>query len=182
MSNILVARTLATTIPASACAFTWPAVDVPQGTYVAVAVAPNPSVSATSATARFSATSPPFVVSAGSDTSCLVPAPSVTADSRSSGGPGSDSDSGSGSDSESDSDSGSQSPGGGGSGSPTGAVQESDVDGPKRLSPAVLGGVVAGVVVGVVILVCVFAFPHCWRRRLERKARSRRPGGPYYLF
>ena len=52
----------------------------------------------------------------------------------------------------------------------------------KKLDPGVLGGVVAGVVIVVVLLILVFTFPHYWKERLVQRARSRRPGGPYYLF
>ncbi|KAI0747593.1 hypothetical protein C8Q80DRAFT_1353588 [Daedaleopsis nitida] len=183
----LVSRTLTTDVAAAAQAFTWPQVDVPPGTYVAVA-------RDTAGARGVLVQSPPFLVSGGADTGCVlaVNGTGVVSDSHSPGGSGSgsgsdtdDDDSGSGSDSDSDSGSSSQASGSGPTPTGTGAAASDSttaVAEPKKLSPAVLGGVVAGVAVGVVMLILVFTFPHYWKARLERRARNRRPGGPYYLF
>ena len=154
--NVLISRTLSTNISPSASQFMWAEVDVPQGIYVAVAFD-------TSHTAGFFSQSPPFFVQTGQNSSCLSAAASSSSTpsapshtSRSSSVP-----------------------------SPTatsGVSSVSDTAQPKMLSPAVLGGVVAGVIVGVILLILVFTFPHYWKEIRFKRARARRPGGPYYLF
>ncbi|RPD59184.1 hypothetical protein L226DRAFT_561225 [Lentinus tigrinus ALCF2SS1-7] len=153
--NVLISRTLATNLSASANQYMWLDVDVPQGLYVAVAFD-------TSHTAGVFSQSLPFFVQTGQDSSCL------STGTSSSSSPTSSSNS---------TRSGVPSP------TPTsGASAESDTAQPKKLSPAVLGGVVAGVIVGVILLILVFTFPHYWKEFRLKRARARRPGGPYYLF
>ena len=150
----LVSRTLATNVSAAAGQFAWRTVDVPVGSYVAVAFD-------TARTAGIFVQSPSFFVTSGSDESCLA---SASNSSSSSGVPTATSATPSSSSSSSDSS-------GGGAG-----AQE------KTLSPEVLGGVVAGVVVGVLLLILAVTFPHYWKERLVRRRRDRHPGGPYHLF
>ena len=99
------------------------------------------------------ATSPVFSVLAGADTSCLA----ASSSSSSTGALGA---------------------------AATGANADNSAGAPsqKKLDPGVLGGVVAGVVVVVVLLILVFTFPHYWKEIRFKRARARRPGGPYYLF
>ncbi|RDX52725.1 hypothetical protein OH76DRAFT_122119 [Lentinus brumalis] len=152
--NVLISRTLSTNVSASADQYMWVGVDVPQGLYVAVAVD-------TSHTAGIFSQSPPFFVQAGQDSGCLTISSASPASSRTS------------------SPSQSNQP------SPTAtssANAEPDTAQSKKLSPAVLGGVVAGVVVGVILLIFVFTFPPYWKEFRLKRARARRPGGPYYLF
>lgn len=187
----LVSRTLVTNVSVSVQAFTWSAVDVPPGRYIAAANvrAPAPAANAPG-TVVISATSPPFFVLAGPDSSCMntatpaAPTPTPTPASTPNPTPATTtSGSASHSGPDSDSDSGDEAQGESGASTTTSAQMGADpANEPRKLSPAVLGGVVAGVAVGVVMLVVVFAFPHFWKARLERRIRSRRPGGPYYLF
>ncbi|KAI0806917.1 hypothetical protein C8Q74DRAFT_1213006 [Fomes fomentarius] len=190
----LVSRTLLTNVSASVQSFTWSAVDVPPGRYVATANAnANANVRAAlnaPGTVVVSATSPPFFVLAGPDSSCMntstaatpTPAPTpISAPATATSGSASHSGSGSGSGSGNEAQGESNAEGASNTTSTTQMGAE-PANEPRKLSPAVLGGAVAGVAVGVVILVVVFAFPHFWKARLERRIRSRRPGGPYYLF
>ena len=149
---VLVSRTLSTNVSASADQFMWVSVDVPPGSYVAVAFD-------TSQTAGIFAQSPPFFVQMGEDSSCLATA-STTLPSSPSGSPtptsGPDALSGS-----ADASAGSQ---------------------PKKLGAGVLAGVVVAVVVGVLLLILAATFPHYWKEALVRRRQKQHPGGPYHLF
>ncbi|KAI0693003.1 hypothetical protein C8T65DRAFT_711293 [Cerioporus squamosus] len=161
--NVLISRTLSTNVSASAHQYMWVNVDVPQGLYVAVAFD-------TSHTAGIFSQSPPFSVQAGQDSGCLTISPSSSGSVSSTSSSASTSAS-------AGSQSNNPSPA-----SASGASAESDTSQTKKLSPAVLGGVVAGVVVGVILLIFVFTFPPYWKEFRLKRARARRPGGPYYLF
>ncbi|KAI1784055.1 hypothetical protein LXA43DRAFT_1125746 [Ganoderma leucocontextum] len=162
-NTTLVSHTLATNVSAAAGQFAWRSVDVPQGSYVAVAFD-------TARTAGIFVQSPLFFVQTGHDSSCLAAAAAAAPSSSLASGSGSGASPSPTSSSASESSSSSESSGGG-----AGAQ-------PKNLSPAVLGGVVAGVVVGVLLLILAATFPHYWKAALVRRRRNRHPGGPYHLF
>ncbi|KAI9056929.1 hypothetical protein FKP32DRAFT_1762903 [Trametes sanguinea] len=153
--GILVSHTLASNISASATQYRWSPVDVPQGTYVVLALD----------TSGMLGQSPPFTVLAGQNASCIN---SAATGASSTSPPVPDSSSiGSSPASSSASASGSSRP----SESPS-----------KSLSPAALGGTVAGITVAIVLLLLAFTFPYYRRNSLTKRPRNSRPGGPYYLF
>ncbi|KAL7283032.1 hypothetical protein ACG7TL_002456 [Trametes sanguinea] len=153
--GLLVSHTLASNISASAAQYRWSPVDVPQGTYVVLALA----------TSRMLGQSPPFTVIAGQNASCLDS--SVTGTSSTSPPVPDSSSIGSSSASSS-----------------TFSPSSSSTSNPqsKSLSPAALGGTVAGITVAIVLLLLAFTFPYYRRNSLTRRPRNSRPGGPYYLF
>ncbi|KAJ3489924.1 hypothetical protein NLI96_g1771 [Meripilus lineatus] len=160
----LVSRTLTDAIPAKAQQILWNTVDVPSGTYVAVAFD-------TDGSAGISAASSPFFVLNGQDTSCLASNKSATASVSTQ--------------SVSSQTSVSHTPTAAGASSPSesgGSNAASLATPPKALSPGALAGTIVGIIVGVILLLIAFSYPHLWRHSLPNPARSRRPGGPYLLF
>ncbi|KAI0781367.1 hypothetical protein BD413DRAFT_504832 [Trametes elegans] len=161
----LLVHTLATDVPASAAALAWRPVDVPPGTYVAVAFE-------TARMLGISARSAPFVVRAGQDVSCLATAARPPIVGPSTAFPTSASDV----------------PGNTATATVSQTSGQTDSPGTKGPSLAVVGGTVAGVSVAAAAMLLVLAFTLPLRRfRIggsgpPRRHRNSRPGAPYYLF